>query len=287
MSKFESSKKTVPFWVIILVALVFVFSLWSANIFLLIDGKESGISGDIFLSLISLFSGLAFVGLIVIVYLQKKELQLQREEFDLTQKALKTQNVILQFQGFEKTFFKMISLHHEILNSIHWTVEEYERESRMNTLLASSSRGRKIVKELMGREVFEKHYSGLRSQLQGLIAPSEIDSSYILEYGKYKNDFDPYFRNLYKIIVLIDSTQLTNDEECELEFEEKYKYASIFRDQLSAYELLWLFYNCLSQNGQKGLKPLVEKYTLLKHINLEKVANKDHFYLFKRSAFLH
>lgn len=65
----------------------------------------------------------------------------------------------------------------------------------------------------------------------------------------------------------------------------KYSYTSIIRAQLSDYELLWLFYNCLSNNGTDFFKPLVEKYSLLKNMPKDKLTNDKFLEEYNESAF--
>jgi len=45
-------------------------------------------------------------------------------------------------------------------------------------------------------------------------------------------------------------------------------YTSIARAQLSRFELLYLFYNCLTPGGEK-FYPLVEEFGLLEHFDRE------------------
>ncbi len=59
----------------------------------------------------------------------------------------------------------------------------------------------------------------------------------------------------------------------------------MLRATLSRYELVWLYYNGLSENGREKLKPLMEYYSILKNIrvellvlckeNAEKISNSD------------
>jgi len=53
------------------------------------DFSKIGVVGDSFGAINALFSGLAFVGLIFTIYLQKNELRLQREELKLQRAELK------------------------------------------------------------------------------------------------------------------------------------------------------------------------------------------------------
>ena len=54
--------------------------------------------------------------------------------------------------------------------------------------------------------------------------------------------------------------------------EEKYHYTSILRAQLSEYELVMLYYNSLSDFGNEKLKPLVEKYSMMKNLRKDDLA---------------
>ena len=98
--------------------------------------------------------------------------------------------------------------------------------------------------------------------------------------------FDHYFRNMYRILKYIDqSIAFDNDRDvlkCKTDeemrsmiFKKKYEYVAILRSTLSRYELLWLFYNSLSEYGNEKFKPLVEKYALLKNMRKDLLVDKD------------
>jgi len=74
-----------------LIALFLVILLWGSSFFLLKvpDEVTRGTFGDMFGAVNALFSGLAFIGIIYTIYLQKEELRLQREELKLTRRELK------------------------------------------------------------------------------------------------------------------------------------------------------------------------------------------------------
>lgn len=52
----------------------------------------------------------------------------------------------------------------------------------------------------------------------------------------------------------------------------RYEYASIVRATLSQYELVLLFYNCLSSNGKEKFKPLIERYAIFNNLRVELLA---------------
>jgi hypothetical protein len=72
--------------------------------------------------------------------------------------------------------------------------------------------------------------------------------------------FDHYFRFLYRILKFIKESPLVDN------YDEEYEYAAILRSLLSRYELVWLYYNGLSIYGLDKLKPLIERYAMLKSL---------------------
>lgn len=74
------------------ILLIIVFIIWILSLFILPlfypELSNRGLFGDSFGAINSLFSGLAFAGIIFTILLQKKELALQRQELKDTRKEL-------------------------------------------------------------------------------------------------------------------------------------------------------------------------------------------------------
>lgn len=209
--------------------------------------EERGTFGDMFGAVNALFSGLAFAGLIVTLLYQKEELALQREELKATRDEMKNQrmefeeqNKTLKRQRFENTFFNMLSLQKEIISDLF-----YE---------ATESKPPFGVVQCSGREVFHVIYKQLWGfnlfPLKGFEHISKISIPSLLDH---------YFRSLYNIYKYMDNSRLIDDAE-------RYEYACIIRSQLSDYELVLLFYNCLTVNGCEKFKPLIEKYSVFNNL---------------------
>ncbi|MCF6347515.1 MAG: putative phage abortive infection protein [Flavobacteriaceae bacterium] len=171
----------------------------------------------------------------------------------------------LKLQRFENTFFNLVSIHHKIVDSI-----DFER----------GFMGAGPEKELKGRDVFKESHESMSIITMDL---KEINESYMKSYEQLLTDFGHYFRNLYRIVKMVDEEDIVSNDSSEIH-KIKYKYTSIIRAQLSDYELLWLFYNCLSSNGNKKFKPLVEKYTLFKNIPINKLHMEEHKNLYVNQA---
>jgi hypothetical protein len=99
--------------------------------------------------------------------------------------------------------------------------------------------------------------------------------AYQFFYDKNRSDLSHYFRTYYHLIKFIDNSEIKN----------KRQYASIARAQLSSYEQVILFYNCLHDNGNEKFKPLIEKYALLKNLDHSYILNLAYLSEYEQSAY--
>ena len=276
-------------WIWIVVAIIGVLAAWGLSWWLInknIDcSTERGTFGDMFGAVNALFSGLAFAGLIVTLLYQKEELKLQREELAQTREELKgqreefeEQNKTMKRQRFENTFFNMLSLQQEIVANLSY---EYYASPNIRPhnipeeiFYKGAPKG-----QLHGRETFEgiyKHaiieYNGAR-HADGIIKILKQNGYIAYPFISVTTRFDHYFRHLYHIYKFVDTSDLIEDSE-------RYDYACIIRSQLSDYELVMMFYNCLTANGRDKFKPLIEKYAVFNNLRLEllaKVNDKEEY----------
>ena len=241
------------------------------------DAQLRGVFGDKFGAVNALFSGLAFAGLIITLFLQKSELALQREELQLTREEMKSQrsefvkeNETLKLQRFENLFYNMLNLQQEIVNDLR---AEYNYEDITAVPLANGGQGyenRNVRRVVIGRDVFRyafeseefylKYNDGRREKIQGL--RNLLHRRGLEGYDEYwaPTVFDHYFRHLYKIVQFVDSQDFS--------YEEAYRYVSFLRGTLSKHELAWIYYNAL-QPAYIKFKVLIEKYALLKNLRHE------------------
>ena len=277
----EESKSQL--WIWIVVAIVGVVTLWWLSwdhIDKYIDPATRGTFGDKFGAVNALFSGLAFAGLIATLLYQREELKLQREELKETRNELNAQklefqeqNKTMKRQRFENTFFNMLSLQQEITANLSY--EYYSHLRSCPNSISEEMFYKDIPKVLFhGREVFEGLYKRAIIDYNG---KRYADGVYnILEnFGHLSYSsitattrFDHYFRHLYRIVKYVDSTDLIEDGE-------RYDYVCIVRSQLSDYELIMMFYNCLTTNGCEKFKPLIEKYSIFNNLREELLPNLE------------
>ena len=269
--------------------IVMVLALFLANLCLIFffDKEQRGTFGDQFGAVNALFSGLAFAGLIYTIILQRhdlklqrRDLKLQREELALTRKEMEEQtaefekqNETLRIQRFENTFFNMLSQFQEVVNS-----------------LSATARVKGEIVDLEGREVFQTLFERAtiyipNPQKKGELVPNRGMKAVLNRQGLegYMNSeeptlFDHYFGLLYRILKFVRTSTLI------ARFEEEYEYTSILRATLSRYELVWLFYNGLTY-GEEKLKPLIERYAMLKNLRKDLLVDGVKYEEYAESAY--
>jgi hypothetical protein len=151
-------------------------------------------------------------------------------------------------------------LHHKIIEGLRFdpgTLDE--------TFLDSVRRNAGIPvfrePEVYGRQVFDSLAKALKARAS---TPSEVRAQYQAIQNQHNHILGHYFRNLYQALKLIDGYA-----ENELSDEQKRKYASILRAQLSSSELVLLFLNCTGCTVDEGqFRNLLVHYRMLEHLPL-------------------
>lgn len=275
----EESKSRLWIWIII--AIIGVIALWGLS-WILIDkyidsSTDQGTFGDKFGAVNALFSGLAFAGLIATLLYQREELKLQRKELNEQKLEFREQNKTLKRQRFENTFFNMLSLQQEIVANISF--DEVKTIFDFNTHTQDEQRT-----SYNGRSLFREMYLNLKVSIdkkqfyQGVKGAIQANNYSAYSYISATTRFDHYFRHLYRIFKYVDTSDLILDDE-------RYEYICIVRSQLSDYELVMLFYNCLSTNGKDKFKPLIERYSIFNNLRVELLAKNEHKEAYAKTAY--
>lgn len=229
---------------------------------LLFNRNGFGEWGDFFGGVLNPFlTFLTFMGLLLTIVIQSKELKETRKEVKRSSDALELQNKVTRKQSFEQTLFQMLSLHNEIVSSI----DLHNSKKQITTT------GRDCFTVFLGR--FREAYTSTKGDDNEFVY-DEIRCSWNMFWKDHARELAHYYRYLYNIIRFIDESEV-----------EKVNYIRIVRSQLSDQELLLLFYNCLSENGAKQFKPLVEKYSLLDNMPIEQLLDSEHIALYELNAF--
>jgi uncharacterized membrane protein len=229
----EKPKLGIWFWTMIAVCGVIItccayMYLLSWNVFGSEEVARFGWFGDSFGGLNALFTGLAFAGLIVTILLQNRQLNEQRQ-------ASEEQSRQISQESFENTFFKLLTLHHEIVQRIG-------------------------VSGKTPRETFESLNASISNAMEARSreceAAEEVVKQAFMETRLCFGEISHYLGNLYNILCYVDGNPIVDRQ----------LYADILRSQLSEPETRFLFYFGISPGGQRKFKPLIERYGLLQHL---------------------
>ena len=256
-------------WYAFVGLLFLIVLIWAGSGLWLFADEDRGTFGDMFGAINSLFSGLAFASLVFTILMQRKELELQRSELALTRTELEgqknqliEQNKVMRAQNFESTFFQLLRLFNETTQSIDLPVG----------LQANTT----------GRDCFEVFYQDLKvgwsrnfMNAQNVDFLVVMDKAYSDFYRTHEGDVGHYFRTLYNLVKFVHNSKM----------DDKRLYTNLVRAQLSSYELLLLFYNCLSNTGREKFKPLVEEYSLLKTVPRDLLINQNDMDQYSSKAF--
>lgn len=187
-----------------------------------------------------------------LMYVTLRAQRLLTRQSDLLQRDLTNTNIEAQ-QNLAKASAKEASL--ERFNSLF-----FELLNLLNTQRVQ-----------LNQSVEEAGYEGMnyfdvkRIELEDSFVPSwdygknvnKAANHYRKFYLKNAPDLAPYFRTLYRIMDLI--------EESEIEEDERRQFAKIIRAHLRESELFFLRYNAMIEYGQNFIE-YINKYKLLKHL---------------------
>lgn len=275
------------------IAGIVLLIILSINILILnssYDITKFGAFGDFMGGILNpIFMFLTLFALIITLIIQRQELRLSREEYKKTSNSLSV-------QAIENTFFNILGLHHKITENIKININELELlkdTNKVNALLKKNAnllnsialsalslntltyfdKEKEKAKEFTDEEgIIIKGNAAFDVAINFISYDIKEPDEMLNRYKKLQNNanhiFGHYFRNLYQILKLIDRMEDKNQNE-------KRKYASILRAQLSSNELTLLFLNSLDNICDEGqFKNLIIKYQLFEHLPLKKIGKK-------------
>ncbi|MFH1067774.1 MAG: putative phage abortive infection protein [bacterium] len=209
-----------------------------------------------FSSLAAAFFTAIFVALAGMIIWQRAALRAKQRELEATRR-------LLEKEGFETTFFRLLELQHERIEEL----EIYQN-------VGPNIRGRNCF-NYMYYKTFVTLQTGTEEIYGHHPLLKQVQLYYSQLYQIFEDNLSYYFRNLFHILRFIDSSKI----------EPKQNYTGLLRAQLCSAELLLLFYHALSTHDADGLKPLIEKYGLLMHLPAGALLNEKHKGLYLPKAF--
>ncbi|WP_223531253.1 putative phage abortive infection protein [Pseudomonas sp. GL-R-19] len=227
------------FWVVVIVGVVFlfIFAIYAIYYCFLysgfnnaidgaLTGVRSGTFGDAFGTLNALFSGMAFAGVVVSLYLQRKDIKDSQHE-------VARQQAETARQQEESQFYNMLGLQQSVvrgfdLHKIHFDA------------IGGSTRPSSI----QGRDCFKTWSNQLENDYLIAKDANSVDPvlvAYEKVWSKHRGDLSLYYRSLYNLFKFVSASSHMN----------KRWLGNVVRSLISDYELVILFYNCLSAKGAK------------------------------------
>ncbi len=267
----ESSHSYKLAFFLVSVVLVLWFLSWVFIPQCLGTWSERGTFGDMFGAVNSLFSGLAFAGLIYTIHLQSKELGFQREELEQTRYELEGQKLQLEKQNsnmskqnFEITFFNMLTNIQSITNYMVSPNGQKTGRIYLHDLFE------KLEIALSNNHDFQTAKLVVNETNKDVLRESLI-KSYDNLFSVHSFNLGHFYRTIHNLLKMIEN--YTQDTEV------RRKYASILQAQLSNDELGFILYNSLSTFSlNKDNKPefhrMVDELNILENINERCVFDK-------------
>lgn len=230
-------------------ATFFVMLLWNVPLSEGFDKIRDGTFGDSFGTLNTLFSGFAFSGIIITILMQKSDLAESRKQIGQ--------------QQVESQFYNILSLQQQVISGFD-----------LHVVNDDSS-----VKIIQGRDCFRAWRRKLKAryldQARRGIEPSlASQTAYQSVLKSHLGDLGLYFRSLYSVFRFIET----------LEKEDQKKYAVVVRSLLSDYELIFLFYNCLSPMGARFSR-YAQVHALFDNLDISLLLNEQDVVKMKVSVY--
>lgn len=226
------------------------------------NASDRGTFGDSFGALTSLFTGLAFVGLIITLRQQKQQIEMQREDLKLQRvdaertreelegqkEQMALQNQSLKQQMFEQTFFNLLGLFNRYIEGLAAKEEDPEiTPATGRTFLLD------IKLQLQAGFVSETYHMKIDSSSFSGAEFVKAYEHFERRFSANADELNGYLRQLHNVLQLIHNSRLDNRE----------VYASTLSAQLTDSELE-LIALCCERKEYAELKELVDEYQVLR-----------------------
>jgi hypothetical protein len=253
------------FWVVVIVGVVFlvIFAIYAIYYVFLylgfhseIDGSgaltgvRSGTFGDAFGTLNALFSGMAFAGVVVSLYLQRKDIKDSQQE-------VARQQVEVARQQEESQFYSMLGLQQSVVHG--FDLHKLHFDSIGGTTSPDAIRGRDCFKTWTTQ--LKNEYKKIKDTTSGDVA----GVAYEKIWSKHRGDLSIYFRSLYNLFKFVSSSNYVN----------RRWLGNVVRSLISDYELVVLFYNCLSLKGAK-FKLFANEFAIFDNLDPKLLLDEKH-----------
>jgi uncharacterized membrane protein len=252
-----------PIGIILVYGLFLIFKIYPISEFSI---EKAGQFGDSFGIINTLFSGSAFIALVITIYLQQQDIKDSKRE--------------IQKQNFENTFFNLIKIHNDFVGNFreyhilndgtqHFMYGGESISFFLDKFKKSGFSGFYTPNENLSHEENKEQAEKNRN-----IDPKILKLNIKLKLGRKNLKF---IENVYSILNLIDRASFLDEKD-------KIFYLETLHAQISDEELVLIFYYTLAIYDNKKL--LLEKYQFFKNLNTQLLHNcEEEILLYKKEAF--
>lgn len=262
--------------------------LWNVPFTEFAEKIRDGVFGDSLGTLNALFSGLAFSGILITLLFQRKDLSETRAQITNQQAESQFYSMLAQQQEVVRGF----DLQHRKTNEViargrdcfrEWVEGLVNIYAGISAFSDSSSTESELEIELGDKseaeaeaEAESEHERQMMARvLTSMSGNNDAHSaSYSYVFEVYRADLSLYFRSLYSVFRFIENS----------DHKDSANFGLVVRSLISDYELVLIFYNCLSSRGEK-FKRFVYNFALFDNLDPSLLLDKDHVNFFTYEAY--
>ena len=255
-------------WFFLPLGIVIVYGAFILFITYFISGlsiERIGQFGDSFGFINTLFSGSAFISLVITIYLQQQDMKNSKKE--------------IEKQNFENTFFKMLELYNNVAKDLilerpkkytgdcfpdgmeEFLYINYKIKEKQLFRGEKDFKGKEVIAELL--KIYTFYIKVFYKEIVNKYS-NKVDYRIVLYedfHKEFENIISHYFETIYQILRFINNSHIENKED----------YANLFKTQFSKSELELLFYYGTSKIAKKSSTGLFIKYEFFEYLPLNNI----------------
>lgn len=245
--------------------------LWNVPFSEFAEKIREGVFGDSLGTLNALFSGLAFSGILITLLFQRKDLSETRSQITNQQAETQFYSMLTQQQEVVRGFDIQNRKTNEVVSRGRdcfrdWVEILVNIHSGITSNSSSSSSSSSSEDEDEDEEDSEHERKIMARAITAMSSLNEAHSAaYSFVFEMYRADLSLYFRSLYSVFRFIEKSDHKDSD----------NFGLVVRSLLSDYELVFIFYNCLSGRGEK-FKRFVYSFALFDNLDPDILLAPEH-----------
>lgn len=258
---------------IIIYSIILIYICWPID---KLNIANAGVFGDSFGIITSLFSALAFAGVIYANCIQHEGFKLQKEENAFQKIEIESNQKEIYKQGFENTFFQLLKLLEQKVKDASFFYDNLPYTGR----LAFKHKQMQVRDSyFIAKDAREKmiHYAitvrGAKEFPAGHFDTDEqiLRNSFLRNDDITNNAVETYLKVLTNILTFIKKSKI----------EDNALYLNLLKSQISKIETVFIFYYVII-NHNKELTKLITQYNILEYFDTHDAFEPDHAAIFEK-----